>query len=64
LITEVLGPRPRSSALTADLSRIRGEVTRLVIDRVFHGASGVLMLVASHYLTLDSRERLHLWVVC
>jgi hypothetical protein len=43
LITEVLGPHPRSSALTANLSRIRGKVTGHVTDRVFHGASGVLM---------------------
>jgi hypothetical protein len=53
LITEVLGPRPRSSALAADLSGIRGEVMGLVTDGVFHGASGVLTSVVSHYLTLD-----------
>jgi hypothetical protein len=41
------------SALAADLSGIRGEVMGLVTDGVFHGASGVLTSVVSHYLTLD-----------
>jgi hypothetical protein len=40
-------------AFVADLSLIPGEVTGLITDRVFHGASRVLTLVASHYPTLD-----------
>jgi hypothetical protein len=30
-------------------------VVGLITDEDFHGASGVLMLVALHYLTLDFR---------
>jgi hypothetical protein len=47
VVTEVLGPRPRSSALPADLLEILGEVVGLITDGVFHGASGVLTPVAS-----------------
>jgi hypothetical protein len=53
VIMEVLEPHPRSSALTTNLLEIQGEVTGLVTDRVYHGASGVLASVASHYPTLD-----------
>jgi hypothetical protein len=52
VITEVLGPLPRSSTLVADLSQIPGEVAGLITDVVFHGASGVLTLVASQYPSL------------
>jgi hypothetical protein len=41
------------SALVANLFIIPGEVSGLIIDRVFHGASGVLMSVASHYPDLE-----------
>jgi hypothetical protein len=47
------GARASSDALVADLSQIPGEVAELITDGVFHGASGVLTSVASHYLTLD-----------
>jgi hypothetical protein len=53
VVTEVLGLRPGSSALAANLSKILGEVAGLITDGVFHNASGVLTSVASHYLTLD-----------
>jgi hypothetical protein len=53
VVTEVIGPCPGSSALVADLSKILGEVVGLIIDVVFHGASGVLMLVVSHHPTLN-----------
>jgi hypothetical protein len=53
VVTEVLGPHLGSSALVADLSQILGEVAGLIINRVFHGASGVLTSVALHYPTLD-----------
>jgi hypothetical protein len=38
---------------TTDLSEISGEVVGLITDKVFHGALGVLTLVASHFPTLD-----------
>jgi hypothetical protein len=53
VVTEVLWPRPGSSVLVADLSEVPGEVAGLIINVVFHGTSGVLMSVASHYPTLD-----------
>jgi hypothetical protein len=55
VVTEVLGPHPELSALIADLSQIPGEVAGLITNGIFHGASGVLMSVASHYQTLDFR---------
>jgi hypothetical protein len=45
VVTEVLGPRPGSSTLDANLSEIP--------NGVFHGASGVLTSVALHHPTLD-----------
>jgi hypothetical protein len=53
VITEVLGSRPGSSVLVADLSEVPSEVAGLITDGVFHGASRVLTLVASHYPALD-----------
>jgi hypothetical protein len=53
VVAEVLGPRPGSTALVADLSEIPGEVVGLITDGVFHDASGVLTSVALHDPTLD-----------
>jgi hypothetical protein len=53
VVTEVLRPRSGSSGLVADLSQILGEVAGLISDGVFHGTSGGLTSVASHYPTLD-----------
>jgi hypothetical protein len=52
VVMEVLGPRPGSSALAADLSEIPGKVAGHITDGVFHGASGVLTSVSLHYPTL------------
>jgi hypothetical protein len=53
VVREVLGPRPGSSALAADLLEVPGEVAGLITDGVFYGTSGVFASVASHYPTLD-----------
>lgn len=55
MVTEILELRSDLglSALVANLFVILGEVLGLITDRVFHGASGVLMSVASHYPDLD-----------
>jgi hypothetical protein len=53
MATEVLRPRLGSSVLVTDLSEIPGEVAGLITDGVFHGASGVLMSVASYHQTLN-----------
>jgi hypothetical protein len=53
VVTEVLGPRPGSSALIVNLFEIPGEGTGLITDGVFHCASGVLTSVASHNPALD-----------
>jgi hypothetical protein len=55
MVMEVLELRLGSSALAADLFEIPGEVAGLITDTVFHGALGVLTLVASHYRTLVLR---------
>jgi hypothetical protein len=39
--------------LIADISKIPGKVVGLITDGVFHGASRVLTLVASHHSTLN-----------
>jgi hypothetical protein len=56
VITEVLGSRPGSSVLVADLSEVPSEVAGLITDGVFHNASGVLTSVASHYPTWILRQ--------
>jgi hypothetical protein len=53
VITEVLRPRPGSSALVTDLLLILEVVAGLISDGVFHGASRVLTLLASHKPPLD-----------
>jgi hypothetical protein len=53
VVTEILGPRPKSRALVADLSEIPGEMSEIITDGVLHGTSRVLMSVVSQYPTLD-----------
>jgi hypothetical protein len=55
VVTKILGLRLDLglSALATNLSVIPGELSGLITDGVFHGASGVLTSVASHYPDLD-----------
>jgi hypothetical protein len=53
VVTDVLRPCLGSNAPITDLSQIPGEVAGLITNGVFHGTFGVLMLVVSHFPTLD-----------
>lgn len=54
-MAKVLEPCLAGNSLTVDLQVVPSEVSTLIVDCIFHGASGVLTSVAMHYPGLDFR---------
>ncbi|RLN39003.1 hypothetical protein C2845_PM01G11200 [Panicum miliaceum] len=55
VVVDVLRTQPAEELLVADLQAVPGEVSKLIADRVFHSASGVLTSAAMHFPDLDSQ---------